>query len=51
MTLLIMTLLIMAMLITLNTGGNIYNDIAHNINKCNITHMFLSAVKSKVIYK
>jgi hypothetical protein len=35
MTLLITTLLIIAILIALNTGD--YNDIAYNIYKCNIT--------------
>ncbi len=36
---------------TLNTGGITYNDITYNINKCNISYIFLSTVTSKVIYK
>jgi hypothetical protein len=31
-------------------GGINYNDITYNINKCNITYMFLSTVISKVIF-
>ncbi len=49
----------MTILIILHTGDItyndnayiIYNDITYNINKCNITCMFLSTVLSKVIYK
>jgi hypothetical protein len=51
MTLLITTLLVMTILITLNTGDIIYNDMTCNINKCIITCMLLSTVISKVIYK
>jgi hypothetical protein len=50
MTLPIMILLIMSILITL-TGDITYNGITNNINKCNITYMFLSTVISKFIYK
>jgi hypothetical protein len=28
---------------------NTYDDLTYNINKCNITYMFLSTVTSKVI--
>ncbi len=38
-------------LMTLNMGDVTYNEIAYNINKWNITFMFLSYVISKVIYK
>ncbi len=46
-----MTLLRMAILITLNTGDITYIDITYDIDKCNITYMFLSTVLSKVVYK
>ncbi len=46
-----MTLLIMTILLTHNTGDITYIDIIYNINKFNIICMFLSAVISKVIYK
>ncbi len=46
-----MNLIIMTLLITLNAGGITYNDIIYNINKCNMTNMFLSTVIGKVIYK
>jgi hypothetical protein len=45
----ITTLLIMPIHITLNTGDITYNDMAYNINKCNIAYLFLSTVISKVI--
>ncbi len=37
----------MAILITLNMDDISYSNINYNINKCNITYMFLSSVKSK----
>jgi hypothetical protein len=39
------------LLLTRNTGDITYNDITYGISKCNITCMFLSTVKSKVIHK
>ncbi len=50
-TLLTSTLLKKTIFITLNTGAITCNDFTYNINKCNITYMFLSTVISKVIYK
>ncbi len=41
----------MTLLIALDTGDITYNNITYNINKCNITFMFLFAVISEVIYK
>jgi len=38
---------IMAKIIAFNMGGISHNTITYNINKCNITYMFLSSVKSK----
>jgi len=40
----------MTKLLKLNTGDISYNGITYNINKCNITYMFLSTVISKAIY-
>jgi hypothetical protein len=40
------TILIMTIVIALNTGDIAYNDISYNVNKHNITFMFLSAVMS-----
>ncbi len=39
----------MTILITLNMGNITYNDITYEINKFNITCMFLSTVTSKAI--
>jgi hypothetical protein len=44
-----MSLLRMAILITFNTGDITYNDINYDIDKYNITYMFLSTVISKVV--
>ncbi len=46
MRILIMTLLITTLLALPNTSGITYNEITHNINKCNIICMFLSTVIS-----
>ncbi len=41
----------MPILITFKTGDITYNDITYNINKCNITYIFLFTVISTVIDK
>ncbi len=51
MTLLLTTLLIMKIPKKLNMGDITYIDINYNINKGNITYMFLSGVISKVLYR
>ncbi len=48
-TILITTILITTILITLNKSYITHDDITYNIDKCNITLMFLSVVISKVI--
>jgi len=39
------------LLIILQHYDNTYNDCTYNINKCDITYMFLFTVIGKVIYK
>jgi hypothetical protein len=51
MALLIMALLIMAIHITLYACDIAYYDNTYNIDKGNITYLFLSTVISEVIYK
>ncbi len=48
-SLLLITLLIMAILITFNMGHITYNDITYSIYKYNITYSFLTTITSKVI--
>ncbi len=41
----------MTIQITLNTDDITYNDNTYDINKSNITYMFLSTVKNIISYK